>query len=90
MHRIFVATLALGLSASLAQATTRNEQLFSLVNQELDQYVAGADASTLSNSQLASIYSIMHTSKSHGQKGAMIRSVLGGDYSLRGLLFDRN
>jgi hypothetical protein len=71
-----------------APATAKTDQLLSLVEMELPFYAPGVDARSLSRAQLASIYSILHGSKSGGDKRALIRSVIGGPYSLRGLLFN--
>lgn len=86
-----IATLLLALLIALpATAQAPRDQLLSNVSRELPLYVPGTDASTLSRSQLATIYSIMHGGHSDGEKRVLIRSVLGGQYSLRGLLFKRN
>ena len=83
-------TLALILSASAALAEASSDQLLANVSRELPHYVSGVDASTLSRSKLAHIYSIMHDGRSESDKRKMIRSVLGGRHSLRGLLFNSN
>lgn len=85
---------SLGFAAGLACVATvtlakpPEDQLLALVTAELPVYVAGVDASSLSRPQLATIYSIMHSDNSGGDKAAMIRSVLGGRFSLRGLFLD--
>jgi len=85
---------SLALSAMLtsaafgANAQPPADQLQHLVSLELSDYVADVDATDLSRHQLATIYQIMHSGGSHGKKSAMIQSVLGGRFSLRGLLFN--
>jgi len=83
----FPATLsfavALGASAALAEAP--KDQLLSLVEFELPGYVPGVDAKSLTRHQLATIYSIMHSNRSGGDKRALIRSAIGGRYALRSL-----
>lgn len=85
MFRIL--TLTLLLSTGSAMALGPEDQLLTNVAQELPHYVPGVDVSTLSRHQLSAIYMIMYESKSAGDKQRAIRSVLGGPYSLRGLLF---
>ena len=80
--------LILGATAALAEAP--KDQLLANVSRDLPHYVSDVDASTLSRSQLAHIYSIMHGGSSEGDKRKLIRSALGGRYSLRGLLFNSN
>ena len=48
-------------------------------------YVPGVDAKSLTRHQLATIYSIMHSGRSGGDKRALIRSAIGGRYALRSL-----
>jgi hypothetical protein len=81
------ALVALILSSSTAMALGPQDQLYANVAQELPHYVQGVDVSTLSHHQIATIYMIMYESRSAGDKQRAIRSVLGGQYSLRGLLF---
>jgi hypothetical protein len=81
------ALVALILSSSTAMALGPQDQLYANVAQELPHYVQGVDVSTLSHHQISAIYMIMYESRSAGDKQRAIRSVLGGQYSLRGLLF---
>lgn len=89
MLRITALAFALAATAATGQTNAPRDQLLSNVSRELPQYLPDVDASTLSRSQLAALYSIMHNSDSGSKKHAMIRSVVGGQYSLRGLLFSR-
>jgi len=87
---IRIALLAVALMIPLtARADAPKDQLLANVTRELPHFVPGVDTSTLRRSQLAAIYSIIHGGRNDGDKGTMIRSVLGGQYSLRALLFDR-
>ena len=88
MIKTTIFVLLLGTGAALAEAPT--DQLYANVSRELPHYVKDVDVDSLSRSQLAHIYSIMHGGRSESDKGRMIRSVLGGQYSLRGLLFRSN
>jgi len=88
MRRTVFAALTLCFAALSAQAKAPSDQLLANVTRELPNYVANVDASTLRRSQLAAIYSIMHDGHSEGEKRMMIRSVIGGRHSLRGLLFN--
>ena len=80
--------LILGTGAALAEAPT--DQLYASVSRDLPHYVKDVDVDSLSRSQLAHIYSIMHGGRSESDKRKMIRSALGGRFSLRGLLFNSN
>lgn len=82
---LFSIGLAAAATGVLAQAPS--DQLLANVSRELPSYVQGVDARTLRRSQLAAIYAIMHGGGSGGDKKAAIRSVIGGRFSLRGLLF---
>ena len=85
MFRILVLTLLLGTGSAMALGP--QDQLYENVAKELPHYVQDVDVSTLSHHQISSIYMIMYESRSAGDKQRAIRSVLGGQYSLRGLLF---
>ncbi len=85
MIRTTAIAAMLACASSTAWADPPRDQLLALVSAELPGYVAGVDAASLSRTQLAAIYSIMHSDNSGGDKTAMIRSVLGGRLSLRGL-----
>lgn len=87
MLRIAFIAFALAATAAAGQSRGPNDQLVANVSRELPGYLPGVDASTLSRSQLAALYMIMHSSESGNNKHAMIRSIVGGQYSLRGLLF---
>lgn len=83
------ALLAGAMLASPANAQTNEpSQLEHLVAMNLHNYVDGVEASELSNAQLARVYSIMHGHGSESDKRAMIKSAIGGPFSLRGLLFN--
>ena len=56
-------TLALILSASAALAEASSDQLLANVSRELPRYVSDVDASALSRSKLAHIYSILRNPK---------------------------
>jgi len=89
MSRRFLGlVMALSLSALAARAAAPEDQLLAHVTRELPNYVDDVDPATLRRSQLAAIYSIMHDGHSEGEKRALIRSVIGGRFSLRGLLFN--
>ncbi len=88
MLRAPLFALPLILAGMMAQAAPQDDQLLLAVERDLPNYVQGVDASTLRRSQLAAIYSIMYSGKSHFEKTAQIRSTLGGRFSLRGLLFN--
>ncbi len=88
MIRPIAAVLALVLAAGAAQANDGRTQLIRSVEQELDHYVQGVDASQLSTQQLAAIRSIMYSSRSESSKRGLIRSAVGGNNSLRSLLFN--
>lgn len=85
-----ITTLALILSAGPALADAPSDQLLTNVSRELPHYVNDVDVHSLSRSQLAHIYSIIHGGYSESDKRKLIRSALGGRYSLRGLLFNSN
>jgi hypothetical protein len=83
---LILAAVVAVLGATSAHAGAR-EQLLPKVAAQLPDYVQDVDPQSLSTSQLGVIYNIMHSAGSTGEKAAEIRSVLGGRYSLRGLLF---
>jgi len=87
MLRIAIIAFAFATTTATGQTRAPSDQLLANVSRELPAYLPDVDASTLSRSQLAAIYSIMHGGGSGSKKHAMIRSVVGGQYSLRGLLF---
>lgn len=87
LRRLALAAL-LALTAPLAHAQGPDDQLLTLVSAELPGYVPGVDTSTLSRTQLATIYSILHSDNSGGDKQLMIQSVLGGRYALRSLFLN--
>lgn len=85
MIKPLILAALLAAPAATARANTPDSQLYLLVSRELPVYVADVDASQLSQRQLAVIYSILHSDNSGGDKAAMIRSVIGGRFSLRSL-----
>ncbi len=88
MTRLGIAALIATL-ASVAQAGNAPEnQLRALVAKELPSYVQGVDVSTLSQHQLANIYSILHGPYRGQEKKALLRSAIGGPYTLRGLFLN--
>lgn len=85
------ASLAASLAIALAMtapmpATANQDQLLTNVSRELPNFVPGVDAASLSRHQLAAIYQIIHSGESHSDKRNLIRSAIGGRFSLRGLL----
>jgi len=90
--RAALLALAVALAAALppgpAPAADPDSQLARQVAKELPSYGVDVDVATLSTHQLARIYGVMHRPLSHSEKRAQIRSILGGRFSLRGLLFD--
>lgn len=84
-YRRLALAACLAALASAASAQGPDDQLLALVSAELPGYVADVDATQLSRNQLAAIYSIMHSDNSGSDKNLMIRSVLGGRFSLRSL-----
>ena len=80
-----VAALALMISAVSASAQSGGDQLLQNVSRELPRYFRDVDATTLSQSQLAALSLIMHSSRTEGDKRALMRSVIGGPNTLRGL-----
>jgi len=87
MLRPLALAALIALPAPFASADTPNGQIYALVSRELPDYVNDVDVSQLSQHQLASIYMIMHSSDSAGERTAMIRSIIGGRFSLRSLFF---
>jgi len=89
MPRLSITAALIAALASAAQADgPPKNQLQAAVARDLPAYVQGVDVTTLSQHQLASIYSILHGGHSGSEKQALIRSAIGGRYSLRGLLFN--
>ncbi|MDJ0824757.1 MAG: hypothetical protein QNJ16_04570 [Rhodobacter sp.] len=72
---------------SNVEARTSSDQLLLNVSRELPRYVQGVDPRDLRRSQLAAIYSIIHGRASESEKRSLIRGVIGGRFSIRGLLF---
>jgi len=87
MMRTTLLATAVTFGAFSTPAHAVSEQLLRLVSAELPNYVSGVDVNSLSNSQLATIYSIMHGPKSEGAKTGLIKSTLGGRNSIRSLFF---
>ena len=80
--------VALVVSLSCAPGFAQADQLLLNVTRELPYFVQDVDPSTLNRTQLGRIYTIIHSSRSHGDKMGLIKSVLGGRNSLRGLFFN--
>ena len=79
-------------AAILAVFTTgaeANEQLRRAVSFELARYDIEVDVRDLSTGELAAIQQIANSDRSYSDKRGLIRSAVGGRYSLRGLLFGR-
>ncbi|WP_425051799.1 hypothetical protein [Psychromarinibacter sp. S121] len=93
MKRSILAAVATAVALSLSAPAYANydaarAQLIRSVERELPRYVQGVDLSQLSNAKLAEIKAALHGPGSRGDKQAKIKSILGGSYSLRGLLFN--
>lgn len=82
--------LGLALAATTLPATANDgrSQILADVSRELHFYVNDVEPESLTTHQLASIRAILHGNYSSSDKRARIRSVIGGQYSLRGLLFN--
>ncbi|MEL6643029.1 MAG: hypothetical protein AAFQ79_03780 [Pseudomonadota bacterium] len=78
------AALVLAL-AGPAAATTR-EQLEPSVARDLKRHQIRVDTDTLRTGQINALYSLFHSNRSHSEKRAMARSIVGGRNSLRGVL----
>ncbi len=87
MSRALIAAL-LAMLPLQAVAQGQPSQLEALVASELHHYTNDATVDDLNNSQLAQIYSIMHSNRSEGDKRRLIQSAIGGRNTLRGLLFN--
>jgi hypothetical protein len=87
MTRLPALIAALVLSATAVSAAPPKDQLLAGVERDLPFYVPGVDVASLSRHQIASLHLILHGPHRASHKQAMIRSVLGGQYSLRSLLF---
>ena len=81
--------VAAAVLATFATGAEANEQLRQAVAFELVRYDIDVDVRELSTGELAAIQQIANSDRSHSDKRALIRSAIGGRYSLRGLLFDR-
>ena len=75
--------------ATFATGAEASEQLRRAVAFELARYEIEVDVRELSTGELAAIQQIANSNRSHSDKRALIRSAIGGRYSLRGLLFGR-
>ena len=87
MMRLLAILVALTLAAPAAADPPR-DQLLAQVAKALPRYGVDVDPRSLNRAQLAQILHIMHSGNSEGDKRGLIRSAVGGRYSLRGLLFD--
>ncbi len=83
-----IAALFAALAATAQAGNPPENQLRAAVARDLPAYVPDVDVSTLSQRQLATIYSILHGPYRGMEKSALIRSTIGGKLSLRGLLFN--
>ena len=88
MLRMALLALCVATLPSGARAVPPEDQLFASVSRDLRIYFPDVDPSTLDRGQLAAIYSILHSNASSSEKTGLIRSVIGGKFSLRGLLFN--
>ncbi|MDF0602679.1 hypothetical protein P1J78_18220 [Psychromarinibacter sp. C21-152] len=88
MRRTAIALCLALTAATPALAKDGRTQLIAAVDRELHLYVPDVEARELSTHQLAAIRSIMYGQYSSSEKRVRIRSVIGGRYSLRGLLFN--
>ena len=83
-HLVLAAIIGLSFTAAPAEARTQLERL---VNQELRALgFKDVNVEKLSTAQLADIYSTAHLPGRQGQKRGMIRSILGGNNTVRGLI----
>lgn len=88
MTKLLTAAVLAVLLAFPAAARNGQSQLQQNVARDLPRFGFNVDVSTLSTNQLAALYGIMHRSRaSESRKRRMIRSILGGQYALRGLFF---
>ncbi|WP_172299083.1 hypothetical protein [Pseudoruegeria sp. HB172150] len=87
MIRTLILSVALALATGGAQADGRT-QLLENVSRDLHRYVNGVNPEDLSTHQLGAIYATIHSSASESRKRRMIRSMVGGGYSLRSLIFN--
>lgn len=69
---------------SLGEAGSRT-QLLAQVGPQLPIYVQGVDPSALSTQQLARLHMVMFGFGSDNQKRALVRSIVRGRHSLRGV-----
>ena len=77
----------LALAGPAAADTKGSAQLTASVARELPHYGFDVDVTTLDRAQVAALHHALYTDRSVGGKRAMIKSILGGRHSLRGLLF---
>lgn len=61
-------------------------QLLRHVERDLPSYVDDVRADSLTTTQLARIYNVMHSRETSSEKQMHIRSIIGGRNTLRGLL----
>ncbi|MAQ83749.1 MAG: hypothetical protein CMH12_11015 [Maritimibacter sp.] len=84
-----LAAAAVGLAAPAhADYDAARAQLINSVERELPRYARDVDLSQLSNAKLAEIKAAIHGPGSESDKRMKVRSILGGRFSLRGLLFN--
>lgn len=83
-HLVLAAIIGLSFTAAPAEARTQLERL---VDQELRSLgFKDVKVSELSTGQLSAIYSTANRPGRQGEKRGMIKSILGGKNSVRGLI----
>ena len=90
MARMISPLVALALTPGPLIAGDNSDQLLLNVSRELPNYVADVDPTTLSRTQLAAIYNIMHGPRGEGDKRQMIISTIEGPHFLLGLFKKKN
>ncbi len=80
------ALVALTLAATFAaMPATASDQLRLLVEKDLERVgFTEVDVNSLTSAQLGAIHAVANEKREGGRRG-MIRSILGGQYTLRGL-----
>ena len=87
MRYLIVAALMLA-TALPAFAFNHQDAQRRQVVRELSLHGLNVDPAALSDAQVRHIYLILNENQSEGKKLGLIRSVLGGGNSLRGVLFN--
>ena len=89
MSKLVSAALIAAMALTPAVAHADRTPLEQSVARELPRYgFKDVDVDQLSSNQVATLYMLMYSKRSHGDKRALIKSTLGGRNTLRGLLFD--